>query len=229
MRNKVTLVLLMMINISFGQTIVKDSITALNPFKSITIKAALDVELIPSDEFKIKVVGDGVEDLTILNTNKELILKLPLIDKFTSKIKAKIYFKPGLRNLSIANNTVLHSETYIEEDFLEIEQLNNTKASLKLRVNNLNADVDLGSTLTLYGTAASQHIVVTNKSVFDAFNFKTENTHIEALKASKAGIYVSDYLDAKSTLKSEITYMGEPFSVNEKLKFLGKLIRKNEK
>lgn len=219
---KIFLGLLFASKFIFAQDLSKD----LKPFKAITVTSAMEVELILANGYKIEVYGKDVDKLKISEKGKELKLTTSLDKKFKSDLKVKIYYEEGLRNLKLANWVKISSKEPIIEKFLELETINNVKANLTLQTEDFIAEVDLGSIITLKGFTESQKIEVKNKSFYDAFNFKSKKTYIEA-KASQAAIYVSGFLDAEAKLKAEITYMGNPFSVNEKT-FLGKIFPKKE-
>ncbi len=219
---KLFLSLLLITQFSFSQNLVKD----LKPFKAILITSAMEVELILANGFKIEVEGTDVDKLKISNKGKELKLTTSLKKKFKSDLKIKIYYSEGLRNIKLANWVKFSSKEPIIEKFLEFEAINNVKANLTVQTEDFIGSLELGSDLVLKGITDSQKIEVSTKSFYDAFNFKSKKAYVE-VKAAKAGIFVSDFLDAEAKLKGEIIYMGEPFSVNEKT-FLGKVIHKKK-
>ncbi|NJB81261.1 GIN domain-containing protein [Wenyingzhuangia aestuarii] len=219
---KIFLAILLIGQFSFAQDLVKD----LKPFKAITINSAMEVELILADGFKIEVYGKDVDKLSVSDRNKELKLSTSLKKKFKSDLKVKIYYNNGLRHIKLANQVVFTSKEPIIEKFLEIEAVNNVRANLTVQTDDFIANLDLGSNLLLKGFTKSQKIKVKSKSLYDAFNFKSKKAYVE-VRAAQAGVYVSEFLDAVAKLKGEITYMGTPYSVNEKT-FLGKVIHKKE-
>jgi len=206
----------------FSQDLVKE----LQPFKSISITTAMEVELVLSDHFKIEVFGKDVAKLSITDFNKELKLTTSLTKKFKSDLKIKIYYVKGLRSIKLANHIILSSKEPIVEDFFEIKAINKVKADLRLVTKDFIATLDLGSNILLKGSTESQKINIKNKSFYDAFNFKSQKT-FATVKLSKAGVYVSDFLDATAKLKGEIIYAGNPLTVHEKT-FLGKVIEQSD-
>lgn len=212
--------ILLISNFVFAQDLKKK----LHSFKSINITSAMEVTLIAADSSKIEVTGKDLDKLTISDENQELKLSTSLDKKFKSDLVIKIYYQPGLRFLKLANQVLIHSNEPIQEKFLEIEAINNVKADLSLETEDFVANLSLGSNFLLEGITESQKINVGSKCFYDAFNFKSKKAYVEA-KASQVAIYVSEFLDANAKFKSEIVYLGKPYSVNEKT-FFGKVIRK---
>lgn len=219
--NKTFILFFIITTYSFAQPIVKN----LNPFKSISINAAMDVELVPSSENKLEILTADIDKLFIKNTNEELVLDLPLLDKFSKAIAVKIYFQPGIRYLSAANNANVYTTVAINESFFEVKAIHNAKLNLVLNTNNFKADLNLGAVVTLAGFTEFQQISAMNKTTFDAFNFKSKKTIIKC-NSSNAAIYVTDYLDATAKFKSDIVYAGEPVFVEQNT-FLSNVHPKN--
>lgn len=195
----------------------------LKEFKSITISSDMDVELIVSDSYKIEVYGNDVDKLTIDNKGHELKLTTSLSAKFKSDLKTKIYYKPGIRYIKLSNNVKITSADVIQENFLELELINNVRADLKLNTVDFIAKLELGSDIVLNGVTESQKIEVLTKSNYNAYQLKSKKAYVK-VNASNAFIFVSEFLEANSRIKGEISYKGNPFSVSEKT-FLGKVIR----
>lgn len=219
---KIVLLILLISQFGFSQNLVKK----LQPFKAISITSAMEVELILSDHFKIEVFGEDVDKLSISDVSEELKLTTSLNKKFKSDLKIKIYYVTGLRYIKLANNVSFKSRGPVVEKFLEIKAVNNVRADLSLSTDVFIATLDLGSNFKLKGTTESQKITIKKKSFYDAFNFKSKKAYTE-VSFSKAGIYVSEFLEATAKLKGEITYIGNPLSVHEKT-FLGKVIHKTD-
>lgn len=222
MKKTLLLLLLFVSNFVFAQDLSKD----LETFKSIIITSAMDVELISSENSKIEVIGNDIDKLTISNKNKELKLTTSLGKKFKSDLKVKIYYTTGLRYLKLSNQVVIYSKHVINEVFLELEAINNVKANLKLKTKDFVANLKLGSNISLEGSTEVQKISVSSKSFYDAFNFKSKKSFVKT-KAADVAIYVEEFLDVNAKLKSKVTYMGDPYSVNEKT-FLSKVIHKKK-
>lgn len=138
------------------------------------------------------------------------------------------------------DNLLELTKTYVKNDTLYIERRGNiwTSSALRVRVTvpelkrlnlsgasradvkNVRADVfelDLNgaSKVNITGEAATFNADINGASDLNAENFKTAKTTIEASGASKAGVFVTENLNADASGASKIYYAGNPATVRE--------------
>jgi hypothetical protein len=105
----------------------------------------------------------------------------------------------------------------IKATSFDIKAKEGSQIRLTLEVGKLNIRVANGSTINLEGSADTQDVLVNSGGIFEAKNFKTNQTVIAVNAGGEADIYATDLVEAKVRAGGDITIYGKPKQINQKV------------
>ena len=186
-------------------------------FYKVTAFDQIDVLLIASDENKVILNGNGVEDVELINKNGELKIRMPLIKLLSGdNISATVYFKE-LTAVEANEKSRIASEATFEATGFDIVAKEGSEIKIKLLVDRLTAKITNGSKVNAEGNATTQDILINSGGIYEAEKLVTNQTYITANAGGEADIYVTGIVDAKVRAGGVITIYGKPKQINQNI------------
>ena len=186
-------------------------------FNKVTSFDKIDVELVLSTENKVILKGTNSEEVELINNNGELKIRMPL-EKLLGgdHISVTVYFN-NLTAVEANEGSRIACGDKIKATSFEINAKEGSQIRLTLEVGKLNVRVANGSTINLEGSADNQDVLVNSGGIFEAKNFKTNQTVIALNAGGEADIYATDLVEAKVRAGGDITIYGKPKQINQKV------------
>ena len=186
-------------------------------FFKVTAFDQIDVLLIPSDENKVILNGNGADDVELINRNGELKIRMPLTKLFSGdNISATVYFKE-LTAVEANEKSRIASEAIFEATGFDIIAKEGSEIKIKLLVDRLTAKIANGSKVNVEGNATTQDILINSGGIYKAEKLLTSQTFITANAGGNANIYATNIVDAKVRGGGVITIYGKPKQINQKI------------
>ena len=204
--------LLVFSSIAFGQ--VEKNV---GDFTKVTSFDQIDVYLVKSNENKVVIDGKEANEVELVNKSGELKIRMPL-EKILGgdHISVTVYFN-NLSAVEANEGSRIACGDKIKATSFEIKAKEGSQIRLTLEVGKLNVRVANGSTINLEGSADNQDVLVNSGGIFEAKNFKTNQTVIALNAGGEADIYATDLVEAKVRAGGDITIYGKPNQINQKV------------
>jgi len=199
-------------SIAFGQ--VEKNV---GDFTKVTSFDRIDVFLIPSNENKVLMDGNGAEEVELVNKKGELKIRMPLTKMLDGdNISVTVYFK-NITAVEANEGSRIACGDKIKTTAFDIIAKEGSEVKLILAVSKLNARVANGSKIILDGQAQNQEVLVNSGGIYEASTFKTAQTTITGNAGGEAEIFATDLVEAKIRAGGEITIYGKPKQINQKV------------
>ena len=185
-------------------------------FNKVTSFDQIDVLLIPSDENKVVLNGNGANEVEIVNKDGELKIRMPLsrfLDGET--IAATVYYK-NITSVEANEGSRISSETTFKAISFELNAKEGSEIKLKLAVDNLSVRLSNGSKIYLEGNAQNQNVLINSGAIYEAAKLITNQTIITANAGGEAEINATNFVNAKVRAGGEIIIYGKPKQINQK-------------
>jgi hypothetical protein len=204
--------LLVFSSIAFGQ--VEKNV---GDFTKVTSFDQIDVYLVKSNENKVVIDGKEANEVELVNKSGELKIRMPL-EKLLGgdHISVTVYFN-NLSAVEANEGSRIACGDKIKATSFDIKAKEGSQIRLTLEVGKLNIRVANGSTINLEGSADTQDVLVNSGGIFEAKNFKTNQTVIAVNAGGEADIYATDLVEAKVRAGGDITIYGKPKQINQKV------------
>ena len=185
-------------------------------FNKVTSFDQIDVLLIPSDENKVVLNGNGANEVEIVNKDGELKIRMPLsrfLDGET--IAATVYYK-NITSVEANEGSRISSETTFKAISFELNAKEGSEIKLKLAVDNLSVRLSNGSKIYLEGNAQNQNVLINSGAIYEAAKLITNQTIITANAGGEAEINATNFVNAKVRAGGEIIIYGKPKQIDQK-------------
>jgi hypothetical protein len=204
--------LLVFSSIAFGQ--VEKNV---GDFTKVTSFDQIDVYLVKSNENKVVIDGKEANQVELVNKSGELKIRMPL-EKILGgdHISVTVYFN-NLSAVEANEGSRIACGDKIKATSFDIKAKEGSQIRLTLEVGKLNIRVANGSTINLEGSADTQDVLVNSGGIFEAKNFKTNQTVIAVNAGGEEDIYATDLVEAKVRAGGDITIYGKPKQINQKV------------
>jgi hypothetical protein len=212
MKNNFLVLLLLISQLTLSQRNEK-----LENFTKITAFDQIDVWLVQSAENKIVLVGDGSDEVELINKNNELKIRMPFSKLMKGdNISATVYYKK-LEAVEANEGSRIASDTKIKATSLNVIAKEGSEINLVTEVTSLKIKATNGSSVTIDGKATNQDIVLNSGAMYFGSKLNTSITTITLNAGGDADVNASELVDAKVRAGGLITVFGKPKQINQKI------------
>lgn len=214
--------------------VVTSIVTAQNPkekgvgdFNEVKVYDLIVVNLIKSDEAKVEITGDDIEDVEVINKNGKLKIrmKFDLIFNGDKTFVAVYYTK--LDVIDGNEGAYITSNELIEQNQIELRAQEGARLKIGLDVDQVDIKAVSGGIIETRGKAVSQDIILNTGGVYEGQAFETQNTSVSLKAGGEADVNASKIVDAKVTAGGNIYIYGNPEHIKEKRTLGGRIKRMN--
>ena len=185
-------------------------------FNKVTSFDQIDILLIPSDENKVVLNGNGANEVEIVNKNVELKIRMPLSRFLDGETIASIVYYKNITSVEANEGSRISSEATFKAISFELNAKEGSEIKLKLAVDNLSVRLSNGSKIYLEGNAQNQNVLINSGAIYEAAKLITNQTIITANAGGEAEIYATTFVNAKVRAGGEIIIYGKPKQINQK-------------
>lgn len=185
-------------------------------FNKVTSFDQIDILLIPSDENKVVLNGNGANEVEIVNKNGELKIRMPLSRFLDGETIASIVYYKNITSVEANEGSRISSEATFKAISFELNAKEGSEIKLKLAVDNLSVRLSNGSKIYLEGNAQNQNVLINSGAIYEAAKLITNQTIITANAGGEAEIYATTFVNAKVRAGGEIIIYGKPKQIDQK-------------
>ena len=192
-------------------------------FDEVKVFDLIKVSLIKSDENKVMITGEDVEDVEIINKFHKLKVRMKLDRSFDgTKTFVAVYYK-DLKVIDANEGAIIVGNELIEQDKIELRAQEGASIIVGLDVDTVDVRAVSGGIIETRGKANTQNIALNTGGIYEGRAFETKNTNVTVRAAGEAEVKASDSVDAKITAGGDIVIYGNPDKVSKKQTFGGRI------
>lgn len=214
MQKVIVVVIVFLSQLGFSQ---KSVIKKLGDFTKITSFDQIDVLLVPSNENKIILTGEGANEVELVTKNNELKIRMPLTKLLKGEsISATVYYK-NIDAVEANEGSRIASEATFNSINFDVIAKEGSEIKLKLDVERVAIKVTDGSKVDLVGSANNQEVLVNTGGIYEAEKLRSKQVSITVNAGGEAAIFTTDFVDAKVRAGGDIVIFGKPKQINQKV------------
>jgi hypothetical protein len=180
------------------------------PFEKLKVSGNIHLELVSSDTQQLIIVSEESAETVDIETGEGLlILKAKSELNNAPAIDVKLHYI-YLSSLEITKGSLIQSADTLKSNLLQLDVLSGGKAEICIRVDSLNARVNQGADVILYGSARSQFVNAYTWGNYLAYDLEAVDSYVKAATGAQVKVNTSRMLDASATSKAFVGYLGEP-------------------
>ncbi|WP_460220394.1 head GIN domain-containing protein [Psychroserpens sp. MEBiC05023] len=212
--------------------VVTTVLTAQNPkekgvgdFNEVKVYDLIAVNLIKSDEAKVEITGDDIEDVVVINKDGKLKIRMKTDKIFNGDRTFVSVYYTTLDIIDGNEGAFITANELIEQSQIELKAQEGAHLKIGLDVDQVNIKAVSGGIVETRGKAISQNISLNTGGIYEGQSFETKNTTVNIKAAGEADVFASKTVDARVTAGGDIKIYGNPESVKEKRTFGGRIKR----
>ena len=176
----------------------------------------LQVELIPSREAKVEIVGYEDGDVETVNKNGELKIRMSVAKILQgADTKIKVYYT-SLNDIQASQGSVITSSSTLDSSMLKLTSNEGSKITLKIDTSNLTAKLNSGAEINVTGKAVSQDLTVNSGAKFYGKELNAENAKVSVNAGGVAEVYADAAVNTTTRAGGRIEVYGNPDDRNVK-------------
>lgn len=206
---------------AFSQHIVDKEV---GDFNEIKVFDLIEVNLIQSDENRIKIKGEHAYDIKFVNKDGVLKLRMQLERKFSGEdTLIEVFYT----NLDVVDSNegarIIFNET-VEKDRIELKAQEGGLIRIGMDVQHVDVRAVTGGIVEASGLAKNQVIVLNTGGIFEGRELKTKIASVKVTAGGEAQIHASDKLDINVKAGGDVSVYGNPKDVSKKTMAGGRIV-----
>jgi hypothetical protein len=198
------------------------------PLAQIKVSGNIHLTLLPSDDTYLEFETEEFpESLTIEQDKSQLLLRSKTELKQSPALEVKLHHK-SLTGLEITRGAVVQSSDTLHYDVLSLKVETGGKVEITVATDSLNARVNEGSDIILYGTTRILQVNANTVGNCLAYELRAVHAWVKASTGSQVKVNVTGLLNANASGTSFIGYLGEPEVKEFKTSLGGKISPRTE-
>jgi len=196
----------------FSQRIVDKSV---GDFDEVKVFDLIEVNLIKSDQNKVLVKGENVDDIQIINKNGVLKVRMGLDKIFHGENTfVEVYFKKIAVIDANEGARITLNET-LNQEKIELKSQEGAKIKVGLEVRELTVRCVTGGIVEASGKTVNQEVVLNTGGVFEAKPLLSQRASIKITAAGEASMFASDAIDITIRAGGDVYVYGNPKEVSK--------------
>ena len=195
-------------------------------FSEVKVYDRIEVNLIKSNENKVVITGEKVEEVEILNKDGKLKIRMNIDKIFNGeKTFVEVHYTT-LETIDGNEGSFITSNELIEQDEITVKVQEGARIKVGLDVDKVKIRAVTGGVIETKGKANSQEITLNTGGVYEGKSFETKSTTVSIKAAGEAEVYASNTVDATIRAGGDVYIYGNPETVNENTMFGGRIEKK---
>jgi hypothetical protein len=209
-------------------------LTAQNPkeigvgeFNEVKVYDLIVVNLIKSNEAKVVITGDDIEDVELINNDGKIKFRMKFDKTFNGTNTFVAVYYTSIDIIDGNEGAFISSNELIEQNQIELRAQEGAQLKIGLDVDQVTIKAVSGGIIETRGKAISQNITLNTGGIYEGKSFETQNTTVNIRAAGEADVYASKTVDAKVIAGGDVYIYGNPENVKEKTTLGGRIKRVN--
>ncbi len=196
-------------------------------FSEVKVYDRIEVNLINSDENKVVITGEDVEDVEIINKDGKLKIRMDIDKIFNGeKTFVEVHYT-SLETIDGNEGASITSNELMEQEEITIKVQEGARVKVGLDVDKVEIRAVTGGIIETKGRANSQEITLNTGGVYEGRSFETKKTSVKIQAAGEAEVNASDVVDAKVRAGGDVYIYGNPEKVKEDTMFGGRIEKRD--
>tara|TARA_B110000967_G_scaffold206323_1_gene252774 strand:+ start:154 stop:825 length:672 start_codon:yes stop_codon:yes gene_type:complete len=183
---------------------------SIGEFSELKIFDRINVELIESTENKIEITGQNITDVSIIQKNELLKIKMDLNKVFNGDKTFIKLFYTKINTIDANEGAKVFSDSTFKQYELELKTQEGAEISVNADTNILSIKSVTGGVIKASGSTKSQNIYISTGGVYDAGTLTAMNSKIKIKAGGEADIKTTEFLEVNIVAGGDLIVRGKP-------------------
>ncbi len=213
MKIKITLLFALFATLAHSQRIVDKQV---GDFNEIKVFDLIEVNMIQSDENRILIKGENVDDIKWANKDGVLKLRMQLDKKFTGEHTLIEVYYTDIDVIDANEGAWITCNELVQKNKIELRAQEGAKIHIGMDVSVVDIRAVTGGIIEASGLAENQTIVLNTGGVFEGSDLRTAIADVKIQAGGEAEVFASERIDINIKAGGDVTVYGNPKDVNKK-------------
>tara|TARA_B110000483_G_scaffold173667_1_gene205532 strand:- start:772 stop:1446 length:675 start_codon:yes stop_codon:yes gene_type:complete len=210
--------------LAFSQPTVSKTI---GEFSKLKVYDLINVELIQSLENKIEISGENAKNVSIIQKNNTLKIRMEVSKYFKGEDTFVKLFYKKVNTIDVNQGAKVVSYMPIQQYEVELKAQEGGKITVPVNTKVLTIKSVTGGRIQVQGTTKTQNININTGGVYKGEKLQAQSSIIKINTGGSAEVRSSDLLDVKIFAGGYLTVFGKTTNTKQKNIFWGKIIYKD--
>jgi hypothetical protein len=183
---------------------------SIGEFSELKVFDLIKVELIKSTENKIEITGEDASDVSIIQKNNLLKIKMKFNNTFNGdKTFVKLYYTK-INTIDANEGTKVFSESVFKQYELELKTQEGAEIALITDTKLLSIKSVTGGIIKASGSTQSQNIYISTGGVYEAGKLIAMNSKIKIKAGGEADLNTTEFLEVNIIAGGNLIVRGKP-------------------
>ena len=183
---------------------------SIGEFSELKVFDLINVELIKSTENKIEITGEDASDVSIIQKNNLLKIKMKFNNTFNGdKTFVKLYYTK-INTIDANEGTKVFSEYVFKQYELELKTQEGAEIALITDTKLLSIKSVTGGIIKASGSTQSQNIYISTGGVYEAGKLIAMNSKIKIKAGGEADLNTTEFLEVNIIAGGNLIVRGKP-------------------
>jgi len=198
---------------AFGQRTIDKEV---GDFDTVKVFDLIEVNLIQSDENRVYIKGENVDDIQIVNKNGILKIRMEFEKIFHGEDTFVEVHYTDLKLIDGNEGAKITSNAQIKQNTIALKVQEGAQIKVGLDVNHVDVRAVTGGIIDASGLAKNQVVVLNTGGVFEGKALTTETASVKITAAGEAEIHATESVDVKVKAGGDVYVYGNPKEVNKR-------------
>ena len=196
-------------------------------FSKLKVYDLINVELIQSSENKIEIFGENAKNVSIIQKNNTLKIRMDVSKFFKGEDTVVKLFYTKINTIDVNEGAKVVSETPIQQYEIELKAQEGGEITVPVKTKVLTIKSISGGKIQVHGTSKSQNININTGGVYKGEKLQAQFSKIKIKAGGSAEVRSSDLIDVKIFAGGFLTIFGQTTNTKQNNIFGGKIIYKD--
>ena len=196
-------------------------------FSKLKVYDLINVELIQSSENKIEISGENAKNVSIIQKNNTLKIRMEVSKYFKGEDTFVKLFYTKINTIDVNEGAKVVSETPIQQYEVELKAQEGGEITVPVNTKVLTIKSISGGKIQVHGTSKSQNININTGGVYKGEKLQAQFSKIKIKAGGSAEVRSSDLINVKIFAGGFLTIFGQTTNTKQNNIFGGKIIYKD--
>ncbi|WP_445382881.1 head GIN domain-containing protein [Robiginitalea sp. IMCC43444] len=192
-------------------------------FHELKVFDLIEVNLIKSDQNRILIKGDHVDDILFVNRDGVLKLRIALEKKFQGEDTFIEVYYTDIHTIDANEGARIVGNELISQDRIVLKAQEGAHIEVGLQVTDADIRAVTGGIVRASGLASNQVVVLNTGGIFEGRDLKTGYSSVKISAGGEAELFASDEVDIQIRAGGDVYVYGNPQRVNRKKMMGGRI------
>jgi uncharacterized protein with beta-barrel porin domain len=196
-------------------------------FSKLKVYDLINVELIQSSENKIEISGENAKNVSIIQKNNTLKIRMEVSKYFKGEDTFVKLFYTKINTIDVNEGAKVVSETPIQQYEVELKAQEGGEITVPVKTKVLTVKSVSGGKIQVHGTSKSQNININTGGVYKGEKLQAQFSKIKIKAGGSAEVRSSDLINVKIFAGGFLTIFVQTTNTKQNNIFGGKIIYKD--